>query len=504
MALSETARARTPDGEGGGLETAQGRESGRAELRRNRGHARRRAPPTLELILSGRFRSLPARTAQAPTSLPLWSRPLACSRHGARRPARPPGGRGTGGVRCDDATGPRWAPPPSQGPAPFAPHRRRAPPPRSRGHATDHAHPEPARRPRDHARDLGRGGRGRGGRGQGQVPVPQGGARPHPAHANPGSAPRDLRCAVREVDAVTPTLAMTCRWRRGPAAHADLRYRMFWRDARLRPDHDLECARPEADLDSDGGERCTVTLDLGRDPVTLVIVTVNASHGGGAASGGVAGAAAVACRDIPVDLVQAEELAPPTLTGVCNGSEARMSWAVRSHFHHKFEFTLQINRSSHAEPQFVQVSRPRPSLLRKPRLRACPPTSPPRLRPQVQDKHFEILNARALSIRVQASWAEGLRVSGWSPALRLACDPATPAEEKSAMMAAWLAAGTGMTFLLLLLLLLWRKSMLARLCPPIPRMRVPVGSTMEAMTLGETVAWAVGAEDCEVTRVTEA
>lgn len=113
MALSETARARTRDGEGGGLETAQGRESGRTELRRNRGHARRRAPPTLELILSGRFRSLPARTAQAPTSLPLWSRPLACSRHGARRPAGPPGGRGPGGVRCDDVTGPRRAPPPS-------------------------------------------------------------------------------------------------------------------------------------------------------------------------------------------------------------------------------------------------------------------------------------------------------------------------------------------------------------------------------------------------------
>lgn len=52
-----------------------------------------------------------------------------------------------------------------------------------------------------------------------------------------------------------------------------------------------------------------MTLDPGRDPVTLVIVTVNASHGGGAASGGVAGAAVVACRDIPVDLVQAGERA---------------------------------------------------------------------------------------------------------------------------------------------------------------------------------------------------
>ncbi|XP_021037817.1 interleukin-3 receptor subunit alpha isoform X8 [Mus caroli] len=46
------------------------------------------------------------------------------------------------------------------------------------------------------------------------------------------------------------------------------------------------------------------------------------------------------------------------------------------------------------------------------------------------------------------------------------------------------------------LLLWWRKSLLSRLCPPIPRLRLPLA--------GEMVAWEPGPEDCEVTPVTDA
>lgn len=44
------------------------------------------------------------------------------------------------------------------------------------------------------------------------------------------------------------------------------------------------------------------------------------------------------------------------------------------------------------------------------------------------------------------------------------------------------------------LLLCWRKSLLSRLFPPIPRMRVPPGPEM--------VTWVEAPEDCEVTLVT--
>lgn len=274
-------------------------------------------------------------------------------------------------------------------------------------------------------------------------------------HPNPGSAARDLRCWVHHVD------RLACQWGRGLGATDEVRYRMFWRDTRLGPDRDREC--PHYDDSGLGCDLKLPTLDPSTNPhpTRVVMVTVNGSEHGGVARG-------VACNDLAVDLVRAEVLAPPTLEAECNASEAWVRWVGQSWFHAHLEFTLDVNQSSRPWNTTLFATEQR-----------IPHPGP------------------SLSVRVRARSADGWKVSGWSPTLTLACDPgATPVTSLTWPTLAGVGAGLTAMVATSLLLLHWRKPrLLARLFPPIPRMRV----RMEAP--GEAVAWAEAPEDCEVTPV---
>lgn len=261
------------------------------------------------------------------------------------------------------------------------------------------------------------------------------------------SAATNLSCRVHDVD------VMTCRWGRGPGAPQHAQYRMWWRDASLGRDRDRECAQYDV-TDAQGAHLGCRVDDVAALPAH-VMVTVT---GGGAS-----------CSDISVDLQRVEVLTPPVLAAECNGSEqALVRWEMRSHFYRSFQYELQINKSSHSEPEIE------------------PPTS---------ETHFLVWIPGSASFRVRAQPTGKEQISDWSRTVRLDCAPADSGKKHVTVMAAALAAlGAGLT--VLGTLWLCRRPLRTKLFPPIPRVKDPGGGA-------ETVMWTAAPEDPEVTHVTE-
>ncbi|KAL6085564.1 hypothetical protein STEG23_032549, partial [Scotinomys teguina] len=158
--------------------------------------------------------------------------------------------------------------------------------------------------------------------------------------ARPAAA-TNLHCNVHDL------VQMSCRWGRGPGAPLDVQYRMFWRSASLGRDQDCECLH--YDVTDRQGAQLGCRVDNVTGSGTLLMVTVT----------GHSGLSTVGCSDASVDLQRHETLTPPTLTAACNGSsEAHVRWDMRSHFSHKFDFQLQINKSSHLEPEMEKAQEP--------------------------------------------------------------------------------------------------------------------------------------------------
>lgn len=271
-----------------------------------------------------------------------------------------------------------------------------------------------------------------------------------PRDPNRAAAARNLHCWVHDVD------WLSCRWGRGPGATRDVRYRMFLRDARHSPDHDRECPRYEVDSQ---GSRVGCAVGEAGTLASLITVTVNGSGGAHGVH------APVSCTDADIDMAAVEILAPPVLTAECESTGARVRWAPQSRFQTAFVFTLQINQSSQTEPKLEMV----------------------------YETEFKVPTLDTVSVRVKATALDSGVESDWSKAWSLDCGPtatlATP-------MTSLLLAGAGAVLTVMAVLLLcWRKSLLSRLFPPIPRMRVLPGPEM--------VAWVEAPENCEVTLVTD-
>ncbi|KAM7339379.1 hypothetical protein ACRRTK_002863 [Alexandromys fortis] len=270
------------------------------------------------------------------------------------------------------------------------------------------------------------------------------------------SAATNLSCWVHDVD------VMTCRWGRGPGAPEDARYRMFWRGASQGRDRDRKCEH--YDLKDPRGARLGCRVDgRGVGAELPAHVTVMVTGGGGAS-----------CTDLSLDLQRVEVLTPPALTADCNGTEAaQLQWEMRSRFHRRFRYELQINKSSHLEPEIEETS----------------------------ESHFRVPTPGSASFRVRAKPMSSPRFSAWSQVVQLDCDPtATGTGHPGTIMAAALATlGAGLTALGMLLLC--RRPLRVKLFPPIPRVKEPGRRGEEA-----EVAWAAAAapEDPEVTRVTDA
>lgn len=271
-----------------------------------------------------------------------------------------------------------------------------------------------------------------------------------PRDPNRAAAARNLHCWVHDVD------WLSCRWGRGPGATRDVRYRMFLRDARHSPDHDRECPRYEVDSQ---GSRVGCAVGEAGTLASLITVTVNGSGGAHGVH------APVSCTDADIDMAAVEVLAPPVLTAECESTGARVRWAPQSRFQTAFVFTLQINQSSQTEPKLEMV----------------------------YETEIKVPTLDTVSVRVKATALDSGVESDWSKAWSLDCGPtatlATP-------MTSLLLAGAGAVLTVMAVLLLcWRKSLLSRLFPPIPRMRVLPGPEM--------VAWVEAPENCEVTLVTD-
>lgn len=262
------------------------------------------------------------------------------------------------------------------------------------------------------------------------------------------SAATDLNCWVHDVD------VMTCRWGRGPGAGEHAQYRMFWRNAMLGHNQDHEC--PHYDFTDTQGMHLGCRVD--GVAVLPTYVTVTVSGGGG-----------VSCSDISVNLQRVEILMPPVLTAACNGSEdARLHWVMRSHFHRSFWYELQINKSSHSEPEIEKTS----------------------------ESHFRVLIPGSASFRVRAKTISFLQFSDWSPAVQLDCAPT--ARNHIPVLAAVLGA-LGAGLMALVMLLLCQRPLRMKLFPQIPRVKDPRGGAET-----ETVMWTAAPDDPEVMHITEA
>ncbi|XP_036014372.1 interleukin-3 receptor subunit alpha isoform X20 [Mus musculus] len=109
--------------------------------------------------------------------------------------------------------------------------------------------------------------------------------------------------------------------------------------------------------------------------------------------------------------------------------------------------------------------------------------------------HFWVPNAGAISFRVKSrSEVYPRKLSSWSEAWGLVCPPEVMPVKTALVTSVATVLGAGLVAAGLLLW--WRKSLLYRLCPPIPRLRLPLA--------GEMVVWEPALEDCEVTPVTDA
>ncbi|XP_017171355.1 interleukin-3 receptor subunit alpha isoform X11 [Mus musculus] len=114
---------------------------------------------------------------------------------------------------------------------------------------------------------------------------------------------------------------------------------------------------------------------------------------------------------------------------------------------------------------------------------------------QVSIPHFWVPNAGAISFRVKSrSEVYPRKLSSWSEAWGLVCPPEVMPVKTALVTSVATVLGAGLVAAGLLLW--WRKSLLYRLCPPIPRLRLPLA--------GEMVVWEPALEDCEVTPVTDA
>ncbi|CAO2623904.1 Interleukin-3 receptor subunit alpha [Lemmus lemmus] len=114
------------------------------------------------------------------------------------------------------------------------------------------------------------------------------------------------------------------------------------------------------------------------------------------------------CSDISVDLQRVEVLTPPMLTATCNGSkEAHVRWEMRSHFHHGFQYEMQINKT--------------------------------------YENHFQVLIPGSASFRVRAKPKESARFSNWSQTVWLGhfLSPCPQAPEDQAVPAYPAGEGAG-------------------------------------------------------------
>ncbi|XP_045393655.1 interleukin-3 receptor subunit alpha isoform X3 [Lemur catta] len=146
----------------------------------------------------------------------------------------------------------------------------------------------------------------------------------------PGAAAENLSCRVHDVD------VLTCDWTVGRAAPDDVQYQLYLEHETTRARH--TCLRYRAD---DRGTHVGCHFDA-------ISRVSRYPHGFQVVVNGTSERARVPCTDIFRYLSAIEKLSAPNITVKCNKTRSFMEWKMLSHFNRRFNYELQIQKSTEA------------------------------------------------------------------------------------------------------------------------------------------------------------
>uniref|UniRef100_A0A2K6GCS9 Interleukin-3 receptor subunit alpha n=1 Tax=Propithecus coquereli TaxID=379532 RepID=A0A2K6GCS9_PROCO len=269
----------------------------------------------------------------------------------------------------------------------------------------------------------------------------------------PGAAAENLSCRVHDVD------FLTCDWTVGRAAPQDVQYQLYVEDGTTLERR--KCLHYKTD---DRGTHVGCRFDdisrLSKYP-----------HGLRFTVGGTSGAARVPCTDVFRYLSAIEKLTPPNITVTCNKTHSFMEWKMLSYFNHRFNYELQIQKSTEAAATETVK----------------------------EHTSFTLLNTGAYTVRIRVREVFDELLSEWSAPQRFECDQEEDMHTRSLRTS--LLAALGVLLALLLALLLCRRfSLMQKVLPPIPRMKNPIGDDFPS-TLMPWEAGRADPEDCAVAEV---
>ncbi|XP_012512272.1 PREDICTED: interleukin-3 receptor subunit alpha isoform X2 [Propithecus coquereli] len=243
----------------------------------------------------------------------------------------------------------------------------------------------------------------------------------------PGAAAENLSCRVHDVD------FLTCDWTVGRAAPQDVQYQLYVEDGTTLERR--KCLHYKTD---DRGTHVGCRFDdisrLSKYP-----------HGLRFTVGGTSGAARVPCTDVFRYLSAIEKLTPPNITVTCNKTHSFMEWKMLSYFNHRFNYELQIQKSTEAAAtETLQVK---------------------------EHTSFTLLNTGAYTVRIRVREVFDELLSEWSAPQRFECDQEEDMHTRSLRTS--LLAALGVLLALLLALLLCRRYRLSASSVPAARRSAP-------------------------------
>uniref|UniRef100_A0A8C9ASF6 Interleukin-3 receptor subunit alpha n=1 Tax=Prolemur simus TaxID=1328070 RepID=A0A8C9ASF6_PROSS len=268
----------------------------------------------------------------------------------------------------------------------------------------------------------------------------------------PGAAAENLSCQVHDVD------VLTCDWTVGRAAPGDVQYQLYLEHETTRARH--TCLRYRAD---DRGTHVGCRFDdisrVSRYP-----------HGFQVVVNGTSERARVPCTDIFRYLSTIEKLSAPNITVKCNKTRSFMEWKMLSHFNHRFNYELQIQKVKPILQNQILVK---------------------------EHTSFTLPNPGTYTVKIRAQEVFERQLSDWSAPQRVGeCDVHVGSR------LTWLLAAVGALLALLLALLLCRRySLMKKLLPPIPRIKDPISDDFPNDKLVPWEAGRADPEDCAVAEV---
>ncbi|XP_045393653.1 interleukin-3 receptor subunit alpha isoform X1 [Lemur catta] len=272
----------------------------------------------------------------------------------------------------------------------------------------------------------------------------------------PGAAAENLSCRVHDVD------VLTCDWTVGRAAPDDVQYQLYLEHETTRARH--TCLRYRAD---DRGTHVGCHFDA-------ISRVSRYPHGFQVVVNGTSERARVPCTDIFRYLSAIEKLSAPNITVKCNKTRSFMEWKMLSHFNRRFNYELQIQKSTEAAAtETLKVK---------------------------EHTSFTLPNPGTYTVKIRAQEVFERQLSDWSAPQRVVCDAEEDVHAGSRLT--WLLAAVGALLALLLALLLCRRySLMKKLLPPIPRIKDPISDDFPNDKLMPWEAGRADPEDCAVAEV---